>query len=154
MEREDYKLYLGTDHRGFELKERIKEKLKNHGYIYEDLGAYEYNPNDDYTDIAIKLGEEVSKNIKNRGIIFCGSGVGVCIAVNKVKGIRAALGEEIEIVKKAREDDDINVLCIPADFVNEDKAFALIEIFLNTPFKNQEKYIRRIKKIEEYENLN
>ena len=148
------KIYLGADHRGFELKEKIKEKLKKHGYSYEDLGAYTYNPDDDYTDIAIKLGEEVSKNKQSKGILFCGSGVGVCIAVNKVEGIRAGLGGEIEIVKKAREDDDINVLCIPADFVDEEKAFALIEVFLNTPFKNQEKYIRRIKKIEEYENLN
>jgi len=154
MEKQNTKIYLGADHRGFELKERIKEKLKKHGYVYKDLGAYEYNPDDDYTDIAIKLGEAVSNDKSSKGVLFCGSGVGVCIAANKVRGIRAALGEGIEIVKKAREDDNINVLCIPADFVDEEKAFALIEIFLNTPFKFQEKYIRRIKKIEEYENLN
>jgi len=154
MEKQNTKIYLGADHRGFELKERIKEKLKKHGYVYKDLGAYEYNPDDDYTDIAIKLGEAVSNDKSSKGVLFCGSGVGVCIAANKVRGIRAALGEEIEIVKKAREDDNINVLCIPADFVDAEKAFALIEIFLNTPFKFQEKYIRRIKKIEEYENLN
>ncbi len=147
-------IILGADHRGFELKEKIKEKLVSHGYNFLDLGAYEYNPLDDYPDIAFKVAEETAKNKNNRGILFCGSGIGVCIAANKVKGVRAGLGEEIEIVKKAREDDDINVLCIPADFVDENKAFALIEVFLNTPFKNQEKYIRRIQKIEEYENQN
>jgi len=147
-------IILGADHTGFELKAKIKEKLISHGYNFLDLGAYKYDPADDYPDIAIKVAEETAKSKNNRGILFCGSGIGVCIAANKVKGIRAGLGEEIEIVKKAREDDDINVLSIPADFVDENKAFALIEVFLNTPFKNKEKYIRRIKKIEEYENKN
>ncbi len=151
---EKINIIIGADHRGFELKERLKEKLKLHGYNLIDLGYYSYNPEDDYTDIAIKVAEEVAKDKNNMGVLICGSGIGVCIAANKVKGVRAGLGEELEIVKKAREDDNINVLCIPANFVDEEKAFALIEVFINTKFKNIEKYIRRIKKIEEYENKN
>ncbi|MGC8981976.1 MAG: RpiB/LacA/LacB family sugar-phosphate isomerase [Minisyncoccia bacterium] len=147
-------IYLGSDHRGFYLKEKIKEELKKREINFEDLGYFEYNEEDDYADIAINVAEKVSENFKNRGIVLCGTGIGVCISSNKVKGIRAGFGINEEIVKRGREEDDINVLCLPADFLDLDKAMILIDIFLNTDFKNDEKYIRRIKKIKEYEDKN
>lgn len=145
-------IYIGSDHRGFYLKEKIKEKLEENNYKFEDLGYYEYNEEDDYTDIAIKVGEKVAENKKNRGILLCGSGIGVCIAANKIKNIKAGFGNDENIVKRSREEDDINILCLPADFINLEKAINLIKIFLETKFKKKGKYIRRIKKIEEYEN--
>lgn len=145
-------IYIGSDHRGFELKKKIKEKLQAHNYQFEDVGANEFNPNDDYTDFAIRTAEKVAENQENYGVLLCGSGVGVCIASNKVKGIRAALIDNLEIVKKSREDDDINILCLPADFIDENLAWEIIEIFLNTEFIANEKHLRRIEKIKTYEN--
>ena len=159
-------LYIGADHRGFELKKNIKEKLNLHKYAFEDLGANEFNADDDYTDIAVKVAEKVAdltqtnadntrtnaEKSRNRGILLCGSGAGVCVAANKVKKIRAALIDNIEIAKKAREDDDINILCLPADFIEENLIWELIEIFLNTEFISNANRIRRIQKIQEYEN--
>lgn len=145
-------IYIGSDHRGFELKKKIKEKLQAHNYQFEDVGANEFNPNDDYTDFAIRTAEKVAENQENYGVLLCGSGAGVCIASNKVKGIRAALIDNLEIVKKSREDDDINILCLPADFIDENLAWEIIEIFLNTEFIANEKHLRRIEKIKAYEN--
>lgn len=147
------KIYIGADHRGFELKNHLIEKLQLHNYEVIDLGAYEFNPNDDYTDIALKVALKVAKEKNSRGILLCGSGIGVCITANKVKGIRAGCSENLEIIKKAREDDDINILCLPADFLSQEEAFALVDIFLNTEFKSEEKYLRRIKKIKKYESF-
>lgn len=145
-------IYIGADHRGFELKELLIEKLRAHEYAYEDFGVYEFNPDDDYTDIAIKVAEKVSEDASNKGILLCGSGIGVCITANKIKGIRAGTVDALGIAKKAREDDDINILCLPADFLDENLAWELIEVFLNTEFIANEKHLRRIKNIEAYEN--
>ncbi len=147
------KIFIGADHRGFELKNFLVEKLKLHNYEVVDLGAYKFDPEDDYTDIALKVAKAVSKEKNSKGIVICGSGIGVCITANKVKGIRAGFGNDIEIVRKAREDDDINVLALPADFIPQESAWILVEIFLNTRFKGEERYLRRIKKIEKYERL-
>jgi ribose 5-phosphate isomerase B len=143
-------IYLGADHRGFELKKYLIEKLKNKNLEFIDLGAYEYNKEDDYPLIAFKVAKEVVKDKNNRGIILCGSGIGVCIAANRIKGIRAASSLNIEIIKKGREDDDINILCIPADFIDKEKAWDIIEVFLNTKFKKEEKYLRRIKELDDF----
>jgi len=147
------RIYLAADHRGFNLKEIIKTKLKQHNYQFIDIGYFEYQANDDYPIIASQLAQKVLESIDNRGIILCGSGVGVCIAVNRFKGIRAATATDYQIIKAAREDDDINILCLPADFVDEEQAWLLIEVFLNTPFKNEEKYLRRIKQLDNLDNL-
>jgi len=144
-------IYLGTDHRGFELKNFLIEELKKSNIKFKDLGAYEYDKEDDYPLIAFRVAKEVIKNKNNRGILFCGSGIGVCIAANRIKGIRAACSDNIEIIKKAREDDDINILCIPSDFVSKENTLELIDVFLNTNFKNKEKYLRRIKELDNTE---
>jgi len=147
------KIYIGSDHRGFHLKEFLKERLKKHNHNYEviDEGAFEYDPNDDYPLFAFRVGERVASNENSRGILLCGSGAGVCIAANKVKGVRALMSKDPEIVKMARRDDDVNILCLPSDFVSQELAWELVEIFLSTDFEPAERHIRRIKQIENYE---
>lgn len=144
-------VYIGADHRGFEDKEKTKEYLKSEGYQVRDVGAFEYDQKDDYPDFAIKLGEAVVRE-KVRGILFCRSGVGVCVAANKVRGVRAALVATERQASKAREDDDVNVLCLAADMVNIDEDKKIIDAFLKTQFSPEERFVRRINKIKEYEN--
>jgi ribose 5-phosphate isomerase B len=146
------KIFLGADHRGFELKEFLREKLSSEGIEVIDCGAYFYDPGDDYVDWAIKVAENVVANKNSVGILICGSGAGVCFSANKVKGIRAALCYEEEMARKAKEDDDINIICLASDFIDPEKAIRIIKVFLTTNFKNEEKYLRRIKKVQEYEN--
>jgi len=145
------KIFIGADHRGFELKEYLKEKLKENNYDVEDCGNFVYDPNDDYSDFAFKVGEKVSSEKGSVGILICGSGAGVCFAVNKVKGIRGALAFNSEMAKMMKADDDINVLCLASDFIDKETAWQIVKAFLETNFKNEKKYLRRIKKVEEYE---
>lgn len=148
------KIFIGADHRGFKLKEFLKEKFKKNNIEFEDMGNSVYDPNDDYPDFSFLVGEKVVKNAGSFGILICGSGAGVCFSVNKVKGIRASLGLNSEMIKKAREDDNINVLCLASDFIEEKSAWEMVKVFLETKFKNEEKYLKRIKKVEDYENRN
>ncbi len=141
------KIYIGADHRGFELKNNLKRWLDENGHATDDMGAYELVAADDYVDFSGMVAEAVSKNSDSRGIVICGSGVGVDIAANKFKGIRCGLGFDAEQVKKAREDDDINILAIASDFTNEMVAEDLIEEFLQTEFNPNENHTRRIEKI-------
>lgn len=142
-------VYVGADHRGFNLKNKIIENLRSKGWAVTDINP-KYNPNDDYPDIAIDLGEKTVKN-NGFGVIICGSGAGVCVAVNKVIGVRGALAMTIRQARKIREDDDINVLCLAANFVGEDENIGIVEEFLNSVFASEERFIRRIKKIKKYE---
>jgi ribose 5-phosphate isomerase B len=143
-------IYIGADHRGFRLKEEIKKWLENQQYEYRDLGAKEYEKEDDFTDISIKLAETVATE-GARGILICGSGAGTSIAADKVKGIRAGLCTSEKQVKAARNDDDINVLCISADLVSVEDNIKIVSVFLATMFSSEERYIRRINKIKTYE---
>lgn len=142
-------IYIGADHRGYNLKEKIKTWLKDWGYEFEDLGNTKFDPEDDYPDYALAVARVIANNIEQgaKGIIICGSGVGVDIVANKVKGIRCGLGFTEEQVKMARKNDDINCLALAADFIDEEKAKNLIKIFLETPFSGEEKHKRRIEKI-------
>lgn len=142
-------IYLGADHRGYNLKEEIKKFLAEKKYKFEDLGNFAYNPNDDYTDFAKLVAQKVSeKPEENKGILICGSGVGVDITANKFHGVRSALADDAETAKRSREHDDTNVLSLPADEVNFETAEKIITAWLETPFSNGEKYKRRIDKIE------
>lgn len=143
-------VFIGADHRGFKLKEEIKEKLKEWGYIVRDMGNKNYDTDDDYSEIAIKLAEKVAFE-GAKGILICGSGVGVSIAANKVDGIRAGLCLKERQVRQAGEDDNINVLCLSADLVDEETNIELVKIFLETLFSGEERHIRRINKIKDYE---
>src|SRR5688500_5589813 len=109
-------IFIGADHRGFELKAKINEWMRGRDLEFEDLGAFEELPDDDYVDYAIEVGLHVAKNpIKNRGIVICGSGVGVDVAANKVNKVRCGLGFSPDQVHAARKDDDINVLALASD---------------------------------------
>ncbi|GIW64504.1 MAG: ribose 5-phosphate isomerase B [Patescibacteria group bacterium] len=143
-------IFIGADHRGFNLKNQIIEYLHEKDIRIEDLGAYDYDPNDDYPDFAKKVAQAVLQNPENHlGIVVCGSGVGVAIAANRFQGIRAALGFEENQVAHARENDHINVLALPADYLDFEKTKQIVEKFINTPYKLEEKYLRRIKKLDE-----
>ena len=142
-------IYLGADHRGYNLKEEVKKFLTERGYIFEDMGNSKHDPNDDYSDFAKLVAEKVSKNPKSdKGILICGSGVGVDITANKFHMVRSALADDIQTAKQSREHDDTNVLSLPADEVDFELAKKIIDIWLATPFSNGEKYKRRTDKME------
>ena len=142
-------IYIGADHRGFKLKEEIKKFLAEKNYQFEDMGNFAYNPNDDYTDFAKLVAQKVSeKPEENKGILICGSGVGVDITANKFHGVRSALADDIQTAKQSRAHDDTNVLSLPADEVDFTLAQKIITVWLETSFSNGEKYKRRINKIE------
>ncbi len=142
-------IFIGADHRGHEMKNRLIEYLQEKNIRVEDLGAYEYNPEDDYPDVGKKVAEAVlQKPDEFFGILLCGSGVGVTIVANRFKGIRCALGFNEEQVKHTRENDNANILSLPSDFVDFEKAKTLVDIFISTEAKKDEKYIRRVKKLD------
>lgn len=142
-------IFLGADHRGYNLKEDIKKFLAESGQSFEDLGNFKLDPNDDYTDFAKLVAEKVSQNPQSdKGILICGSGVGVDITANKFHGVRSALADDIETAKQSREHDDTNVLSLPADEVNLELAKKIVRVWLETHFSNGEKYQRRIDKME------
>ena len=146
-------IYLGADHRGFKLKEKIKKWLDEWGQEYEDVGPFEYDKDDDYPVYASKVAESVVEP-DDRGIIICGSGVGVDEVANKFDGIRSGLAINIEQIRSARHDDNINVLAIAADFIAEEDAQDIVKTFLETPFAGEERFMRRLGEIEDIEENN
>ena len=143
-------IYIGADHRGFQLKEEIKKFLAEKKYQFEDMGNFAYDPNDDYTDFAKLVAQKVSeKPEEHKGVLICGSGVGVDITANKFHGVRSALADDIATAKQSREHDDANVLSLPANEVGFELAKQILETWLTTTFSNGEKYKRRIGKIEQ-----
>jgi ribose 5-phosphate isomerase B len=148
-------IYIGADHRGFELKAKINKWLAGREYDFEDMGAFEYDNSDDYVDYAIAVAQKVAVSAeKHWGIIICGSGVGMSVTANKVRGIRAGLGFAPDQVHAARKSDNINVLVLPADNIGEVEMLALIEEFLTTEFVKSDNYLRREEKITRYEDEN
>ena len=146
------KVYLGTDHAGFEFKEQIKKYLIQEHYDVVDCGAYSFDKNDDYPDFIAKAAIGVSKDLNSKGIVFGKSGAGECIIANKIKNVRAVLGFNTENVKMAREHNDANILSLGSAFTSTKSAKELVTTFLQTPFTNEERHIRRINKIKEIEN--
>jgi RpiB/LacA/LacB family sugar-phosphate isomerase len=143
-------IYVDADHRGYKLKEKLVEFLRELEYDVVDLGSKKINEDDDYSEISIKLAEKVVKE-NTKGILICGSGVGVAVAANKVNGARAALCGSEKQARLGREDDDINILCLSADLVDESTNLEMTKVFLETLFFAEERFIRRINKIKEYE---
>lgn len=153
------KIFIGSDHAGFGLKEKLILYLKDLGYEIEDKGAFEYSEEDDYPDFIIPVAREVSMHPNEvRGIILGGSGQGEAMAANKFKNVRAMVyygqgqcivTEESEsIVKISRADNNSNILSLGARFITETEMQEAVKEWLNTPFKNTEKYKRRIDKME------
>ncbi len=147
-------IYLGADHRGAELKNRVAEFIKNQGYEIADLSPAP-QPGDDYPDIAAAVAEKVAAEAETaRGIVFCASGAGVDIVANKFKGIRSVLGLNPDQVFDARHDDDANILALAADFENPEEAGKLVQVFIQTPFAGEERFVRRLQKIKAIEERN
>ena len=137
-------IFIGADHRGFELKDQIIEYLQSKNIRTEDLGNYEYDPQDDNPIYAQKIAQAVLQNPDvYLGIVICGSGVGVSIAANRYKGIYCGVALNPDQVKSIREHDHINILSIAADYQSFDEVKKMIDIFIETP-KNQQKKCRNI----------
>lgn len=138
------RIYVGADHRGFELKEQIKSWLTEQGYEVEDVGNYIFDPEDDYVDFAVKVAELVEGGEEHeRGILLCGSGHGVEMVANRFGNVRAILGFNSEVTVQGREHEDANLLVLPSEWVTEDEAKERVRLFLETERSNNEKYLRR-----------
>lgn len=140
-------IYLGADHRGYELKEKIKEYLLNSKRSVVDLGNNKYDQADDYPDFAKLVAEKISTNPEDRGVLFCGSGVGMAVTANKFKGVRAGTVFSAKHVEMARADEDLNVIGISADLISYEDVKNIVDSFLNTSFSTEERHIRRVGKI-------
>ena len=142
-------IYLGADHRGFGLKEKLKDFLTGLGYKFEDLGAFEYDKDDDYPDFAKAVAKKVAASPENRGILICGSGIGIAISANKIKGIRAGTILKPKQAEAAVNDEDLNILALAADFLNEGEVREIVKTFLETKFSGEERHKRRVNKIDQ-----
>jgi len=140
------KFAIGSDHRGYNLKENIKEYLKLQKYSFKDVGT-DSTTSVDYPDYAQKVGNLVSERKVNYGILICGSGIGVSIAANKIRNIRAVNATSPEIADMSRRHNNANIICFGADFIDIVKAEEYLNIFINTPFEGGERHERRIQKI-------
>lgn len=166
------KIFLATDHAGFELKEKVKKFLQGQGYDVTDCGALSFDKEDDYPDFISQAAEAVSKNPQNsRGIIFGGSGQGEAIVANKYKNVRAVVfytpaipaqaadatgrqsSDPFEIIRLSREHNDANILSLSARFLEEEDALKAVKLWLETPFPAEERHKRRVEKIKEIEKL-
>ena len=140
---------LGSDHAGYDLKEKVKGFLNGMGIEVLDVGTLSAD-SVDYPDFAQKVAVQVRDGKLDRGILTCGTGVGVCIAANKVRGIRAALASDPEIVRLSRQHNDANILCLAGRFTETAKAQELVKIWLDTEFEGG-RHQRRLEKIQELE---
>ncbi|MEN9922723.1 MAG: hypothetical protein RIS09_237 [Actinomycetota bacterium] len=145
------KLHVGTDHAGFEFKNELVAYLRSQGHDVEDHGAFEYDAEDDYPAFCISAAKAVAADSDSLGIVIGGSGNGEQIAANKVVGIRAALAWSIETATLAREHNNANVLGLGARMHDQETAFAIVNAFIQTPFSNVERHIRRIGQISAFE---
>lgn len=164
------KIYLATDHAGFELKEKVKEFLQEQGYDVTDCGAFSFNKEDDYPDFISIAAEAVSKDPQNsKAIILGGSGQGEAIVANKYKNVRAVVfytpavpaqavdatgrqsSDPFEIIRLSREHNDTNVLSLSARFLKEEDALKAVKLWLETPFIGEERHRRRVEKIKQIE---
>jgi len=143
------KIAIGSDHAGFALKEKIKKWLQEQGYAVSDFGCFS-DESCDYPDYAKKVAKEVAKGRNTIGILFCGTGIGMCIAANKIKGIHAALIHNEFTGRSAREHNNANIICLGARVINFATAKKAISAFLNAEFQGG-RHARRVKKIEELE---
>jgi RpiB/LacA/LacB family sugar-phosphate isomerase len=141
------KIALAADHAGYELKESLGKELRDLGHQVLDLGTCDPGTPSDYPDFAEGVGQALKKHEAERGIIVCGSGVGVSVAANKIVGIRAAICHDTYSARQGVEHDDMNVLCLGARVIGSDLARELVRAFLNARFSGEERHVRRLKKV-------
>jgi ribose 5-phosphate isomerase B len=144
-------VFVGADHAGFRLKGVVMAHLSKRGIVVEDEGDRELNPDDDYPQFAFSVATKVlgSEDDDPRGILLCGSGQGMCIAANRIRGIRASLCWNTEIAKETRADNDSNVLCLPVRSLTDEQILDIIDTWLDAPFSGAARHVRRIREIEE-----
>jgi ribose 5-phosphate isomerase B len=142
------KLVISSDHAGFSLKEEVRAYLTKAGHEIIDLGAFTCDPQDDYPDFAERVGEAIKRGDASRGILICGSGVGVCVASNKIPGIRAGMCHDTYSAHQGVEHDDMNVIVLGARIVGTSLAYELVDTFIKAKFiANEERFVRRFKKV-------
>jgi ribose 5-phosphate isomerase B len=144
------KIALGSDHGGYQLKENLKEYLKELNVEYIDFGC-ENEKSVDYPDIGFKVAIEVRSGKYNRGILICGTGIGMSVVANKVRGIRAALCDNEFTARCAREHNDANILVLGGRVICSELAKEIVKVWLNTKFSHEEKHINRLNKIKQEE---
>ncbi len=160
------KIFIGADHAGFDLKEKLKVFLGDQGHQVLDQGAFEFNADDDYPDFIRPVAQAVAKEPESRGIIIGGSGFGEAMCANRTKGVRALIfygpmvpqtaidvmgnqsTDPYEIIRLSRSHNDSNILSIGARFIKDDEAFEAARVFLSTTFSKEERHIRRIKELD------
>lgn len=145
------KIGLAADHGGFELKEILVPYIKSLGHEVKDFGAFKLNDIDDYPDFVIPLAKSVANKEIERGIAVCGSGVGACVAVNKIAGVRAALINDPFSAHQGVEDDDLNIMCLGGRITGFMVAQEYVKTFLDARFTNAERHLRRLHKVSELE---
>ncbi len=145
------KVAVGADHAGFELKGEIVGWLESEGHQVNDIGAHEFDPDDDYPDFAVAVAGSVLTGESERGIVICGSGVGACITANKVKGIRACLCHDTYSARQGVEHDNMNVVCIGGRIIGIELTKVVLEAFLNANFLPEPRFQRRLDKLNRVE---
>lgn len=145
------RIYLGADHNGFAYKQQIADFLQRSGHEVVDDGDTSLQPEDDFPNFAGKVAHNILSDSDHqaRGILICGSGQGMCMAANRFKGIRASLCWNLSEARSARNDDDSNVLCLSAKELDVASTEAIITTWLNTPFANADRFVRRLKQLDE-----
>jgi RpiB/LacA/LacB family sugar-phosphate isomerase len=144
-------IYISSDHRGFELKNFLVKSLVSEGVGIADLGPFEIDQDDDYPDYAKLVAEKIQENPENMGVLICANGVGISIAANKFKGVRAALSWNTKHAASTRNDDGANVLVLPANYITQEEALEILQTWLSTNFSGEDRHIRRLQKISEFE---
>ncbi|MBV8832716.1 MAG: ribose 5-phosphate isomerase B [Acidobacteriaceae bacterium] len=141
------KISIGADHAGYEMKSMLIEQVKKLGHTVHDVGTFEPGKPDDYPDYAILVAQDVLSGASDRGILVCGSGVGVSVAANKFKGIRAGLCHDHYSAHQGVEHDDMNVLVLGSRIIGPMMAQDVAEAFLNAKFSGEERHVRRLQKV-------
>lgn len=145
------KIAMGCDHGGYPIKAALVALLKSLNHEVVDLGAHEFLPHDDYADYALAVGGAIQREQAQRGVLICGSGVGACIAANKLKGVRACLCHDIYSAHQGVEHDDMNVLCLGGRIIGPALAAELVKGFVSASFVREERFVRRLNKVLEIE---
>lgn len=146
-------IYIGADHRGFRMKESLKQYLKNSGYEVVDVGNENLVEGDDYPDFAAIAARKVSLDpVNSRAILICGSGVGMDIVANKFQNVRSVLAANADQAVASRNDDDTNALCLSADYTEDADAQKIVAAWIPAQFSGEERHKRRLRKLEDIEN--
>lgn len=145
-------IYVGGDHAGWEMKAALEDYLKEEGYRVVDMGNSNLVQGDDYPDFGYAVAKRVVNDVGSHGIVICGSSAGICIVANKVKGARAATAFNEDVARAAREDDNSNILCLPARFMKIEDAKKITDAWLATEFSGAERHVRRLEKVSQIEN--